>query len=75
MKYWFYIRNHNGRWHSDRWYLFAIGYNVQESCLVVWQLFLFGFCFCFFVDGSNVKKRPFPLSYTDWKARRRHRKP
>jgi len=74
-KYWTHVRNHWTGWHSDRWYLFGIGYNIQESRLVCWQLWLFGFCFCLFVENEEPSSRPFPMSFMDWKRRRKYRKP
>lgn len=71
MKHRFYIRNHWTYWNSDRWYLFAVGYNVQEYRLVCWHLWLFGFCLCLFVESKEGKPRPFPLNWFDWKRRRR----
>jgi hypothetical protein len=73
MKYRFHIRNHWTGWHSDRWYLFGVGYCVQGYRLTVWQLWVLGFCLCLFVDGEAREKRPFPQNWYDWKIARRRR--
>ena len=55
-------------------YLFAMGYHIQAPRLVVWQLWLMGFCFCMFVETMDPRPRPFPMSLMDWVRRRKHRR-
>ncbi len=78
MKYRLFIRNHNRYRFGPPWYLFGVGYNCQGVYLIVWQLWMFGFCLCLLVDGEGKKhnegRRPFPLNYMDWKRRRKYRK-